>query len=72
MSLLMPENAQKFLDYAQQISWHRVQVGMHYPQDLAGGKQLATLLIGGLSQNQEFQADLEKARDELRNARIIN
>ena len=72
MSLLMPENSQKFLDYAQQISWHRVQVGMHYPQDLAGGKQLATLLIGGLSQNQEFQADLEKARDELRNARIIN
>ena len=72
MSLLMPDKTQKFLDYAQQISWHRVQVGMHYPQDLAGGKQLATLLIGGLSQNQEFQIDLEKARDELRNARMIN
>ena len=72
MSLLMPENTQKFLDYANQISWHRVQVGMHYPQDLIGGKQLATLLIGGLSQNQEFQADLKKARDELRNARLIN
>ena len=72
MSLLIPQKSQEFLDYANQISWHRVQVGMHYPQDLAGGKQLATLLIGGLAQNQEFQSDLQKAREELRKARIIN
>ena len=72
MSLLIPQKSQEFLDYANQISWHRVQVGMHYPQDLAGGKQLATLLIGGLAQNQEFQLDFKKAREELRKARIIN
>ena len=71
MSLLMPDKTQKFLDYAQQISWHRVQVGMHYPQDLAGGKQLATLLIGGLSQNQELQNEFKKAQEELRKAGVI-
>ena len=72
MSLLIPKKSQEFLDYANQISWHRVQVGMHYPQDLAGGKQLATLLIGGLTQNKEFQTDFKKAREELRKAGVIN
>ena len=71
MSLLIPKKTQEFQDYANQISWHRVQVGMHYPQDLAGGKQLATLLIGGLAQNKEFQDDLKNARDELKKAGII-
>jgi hypothetical protein len=45
---------------------------MHYPQDLVGGKQLATLLIGGLAQNKEFQSDLQKAREELKKAGVIN
>jgi acid phosphatase (class A) len=72
MSLLIPKKSQEFLDYANQISWHRVQVGMHYPQDLAGGKQLATLLIGGLTQNKEFQADFKKAQEELKKAGVIN
>jgi len=71
MSLLIPQKSQEFDDYANQISWHRVQVGMHYPQDLVGGKQLATLLIGGLAQNKEFQFDLKKAREELRKAGVI-
>lgn len=72
MSLLIPQKSQEFLDYANQISWHRVQVGMHYPQDLAGGKQLATLLIGGLTQNKEFQTDFKKAQEELKKAGVIN
>jgi len=72
MSLLIPKKAQEFQDYANQISWHRVQVGMHYPQDLVGGKQLATLLIGGLAQNKEFQSDLQKAREELKRAGVVN
>ena len=71
MGLLTPDKNQQFQDFAHQIAWHRVQVGMHYPQDLLGGKQLATFLIGGLMQNPEFQQDLQKAREELKKAGIV-
>lgn len=71
MSLLTPEKTQSFQDFAHQIAWHRVQVGMHYPQDLQGGRQLATFLIGGLMQNPQFQEDLKNAREELKKAGIV-
>jgi acid phosphatase (class A) len=71
MGLLTPQKNQEFQDFAHQIAWHRVQVGMHYPQDLQGGKQLATFLIGGLMQNPQFQQDLQKAREELKKAGIV-
>lgn len=71
MSLLIPNLANDYFDYANQVAWHRVQVGMHYPKDLQGGKQLAIYLIGGLMQNPEFQADLREAKLELKKAKII-
>ncbi|MFZ9180353.1 MAG: phosphatase PAP2 family protein [Rickettsiales bacterium] len=71
MSLLIPDLAEEYFDYANQVAWHRVQVGMHYPSDLQGGKQLAIYLIGGLMQNAEFQADLQEAKNELKKAKII-
>jgi len=71
MGLLIPNKTEEFRSYAHEIAWHRVQVGMHYPQDLEGGKQLATFLVGGLMQNIEFQNDLKKAREELKKAGIV-
>ena len=71
MELLTPQKTEEFQDFAHQIAWHRVQVGMHYPQDLQGGKQLANFLIGGLMQNPQFQEDLKNAREELKKAGIV-
>lgn len=71
LSLIMPKKDQKLKDIAQTIAWHRVLAGMHYPQDLEGGKQLSLVLYGGLIQNSEFNNDLEEAKKELSEAGII-
>lgn len=72
LALLMPENKAELKAMAEKIGWHRVQVGMHYPQDVVAGKELAKLIVGGLLQNKEFKSDLAKARDELKAAKITN
>jgi hypothetical protein len=38
---------------------------MHYQNDVAGGKQLAFLIVGGLAQNKDFQDDFIEAQKEL-------
>jgi len=66
LSLLFPQKRREFFARAEEISQHRVLVGMHYPQDLEAGKQLALLVVGGLMQNTEFQKDFEKAQKEIK------
>ncbi len=66
MNLLLPDHSQKFYDKAQTIANHRALVGMHFPHDLEGGRQLALLTIGSLLQTQDFITDLEKAKQELK------
>lgn len=70
LSLLYPQYKQNFLDKAEQISQHRVLVGMHFPQDIKGGKQLSLLIMGALLQNKNFQKDLKKAHSEI-NQKIL-
>lgn len=67
LSLLIPQKRREFFARAEEISQHRVLVGMHYPQDLIAGKQLALLIVGGLMQNSEFQKDFAKAQKEIKN-----
>jgi hypothetical protein len=38
---------------------------MHFPHDIEGGKKLALLILGGLTQNSDFQQDLLKAKKEI-------
>jgi acid phosphatase (class A) len=71
LSLLMPQQAIDFQNRAQEIAWHRVQVGMHYPQDLKGGKQLSLILLGGLLHNQDFLKDFNAALAELQKNNLI-
>lgn len=65
MGLLAPEKRAAFRARAEEISQHRVLVGMHYPHDLQGGRELASLVFGGLLQNPEFQSDLARVKEEL-------
>lgn len=66
LSMLVPEQKERFLKRAEEIATHRVLVGMHFPHDITGGKELSLLIIGGLLQNVEFQQDLESARMEIK------
>jgi acid phosphatase (class A) len=63
LGLLMPEKRAKFQARAEEIAQHRVLVGMHFPHDLVGGRQMALLVVGALMENEDFQADLKKARE---------
>jgi acid phosphatase (class A) len=51
---------------ADEIAWHRVQAGVHYPNDLEGGKLLAMLVLGNLLSDADFQRDLSAAATELK------
>lgn len=66
MSLLIPEKTANFDRKAESIAQHRVLVGMHFPHDIEGGKQLSLLIMGGLLQNHGFMIDLQKAQKELK------
>lgn len=68
LGLVMPEKRAAFIARAGEIAHHRVLVGMHYPHDLDGGRQLALLIVGGLLQNKEFRQDLVQAQREIGNA----
>lgn len=65
LTMLMPDEKEHLFTHAESIAQHRILVGMHYPHDIAGGKQLAQLIVGGLLQNKDFQHDLAKAKNEL-------
>lgn len=65
LGLLIPQKRAAFQARAEKISWHRVVVGMHYPRDLVGGRQLALLVVGALMENSDFRKDFEKAKKEL-------
>lgn len=65
LSLLMPDKRQALYARAEEIAMHRVLVGMHYPNDLEGGRQLALLIVGGLLQIEAFQGDFKAAQQEL-------
>lgn len=69
LSLLQPKNQAAFRARAEVTAEHRVLAGMHYPHDLAGGRELALLLMGGLLQNQAFLQDLAAANAELEAAK---
>jgi len=65
LSILIPTKNSEFKERAQEIAKHRLLVGMHFPHDLEGGKQLSFLIIGSLLQNEEFNEDLKLAKEEL-------
>ena len=68
LGMLAPDRLESLRARADSIAWHRVQAGVHYPNDLTGGRMLAMLMVGALSANSDFQDDLAAARDEMSEA----
>lgn len=66
LAMLIPERREQFYSRAAEIAQHRVLVGMHFQQDIKGGKELALLIVGGLLQNEDFKKDFENAQEELK------
>lgn len=64
---LIPQKAQDFIAEADKIAQRRVLIGMHYPQDLEGGRQAGLLVFDALMKNQEFLFDFNSAKEEVRN-----
>ena len=46
-------------------------MGMHYPQDIKGGKQLALILFNNLMNNHNFLQDFNDALAELKQNNLI-
>ena len=66
---LMPAKSQVILARASQYAERRLVCGVHYRSDIVAGQQFGTILAMRLMENSTFQAQMEKARAELRSAR---
>lgn len=65
LGMLFPKKRAAFMKRAEKIAQHRILVGMHYPHDLRGGKELALLVVGGLLQNPRFKKKFAAAQQEI-------
>lgn len=61
---VFPQQREPLRRRAEEIAQHRVLVGMHYPSDIEGGRQLAWLTLGALTQSAAFRDDLSAAQAE--------
>jgi acid phosphatase (class A) len=66
MGDIVPEKRDALWQRAADYSQSRVVGGMHYPNDLFGGKLSGTAIAVALQSRPEFKADFELARRELR------
>lgn len=71
LTLLIPQKEQIFRKRAEEIAMHRILVGMHYPHDIKGGKELALLVTGALLINDDFQKDFAAAKAELKEHKVF-
>lgn len=65
LGMLKPEKLGELRAHAEAIAEHRVEAGVHYPNDLEGGRLLAMLIVGSLVARDDFQDDLAGARKEM-------
>jgi hypothetical protein len=65
MSMLIPSMHDVFYARAQAIADHRVMAGVHSPQDIRCGKEIALISLGSLLQNKNFLDDLAAAKAEI-------
>lgn len=62
---LLPREREALWARAHDYALSRVIGGMHYPNDLEGGRRAGTALAVALRSRPEFRADVEAARSEL-------
>ncbi len=65
LGLLFPDKLADLRSRADAIALHRIEAGVHFPSDVAAGKELGALIIGALLSSDNFQSDLEDAKEEV-------
>lgn len=68
LGMLYPEKLEALRARARTIARHRIEAGVHYPVDIAGGETLAAMVTGALMENAGFQDDMENAQQEIAQA----
>jgi acid phosphatase (class A) len=63
---MVPEKSPEILERADDYAHNRMVCGVHYPSDLAAGREVAYVLFGYLMAQPRFQIDLAAARAETR------
>jgi acid phosphatase (class A) len=65
LSQLFPQKSKDFMNRAEVIAGHRILVGMHFPHDIEGGRQLSLVIIGALFRDDSFLLDYQSAKSEI-------
>jgi acid phosphatase (class A) len=66
MGDIVPEKRDAIWERAHDYAWSRVIAGMHYPNDLDGGRLAGTAVAVAVRNQPEFKADFDAAKRELR------
>jgi acid phosphatase (class A) len=69
---IVPEKHQAILERADEYAYNREVCGVHYPTDVASGKEVAYAVFGEMMTSAEFQKALAAARVETRKALGLN
>ena len=64
LARVAPERSAALLARAQEYEESRLVCGMHFPSDVEAGHEVALAVVAHLDASSEFQADLNKARQE--------
>lgn len=68
LSNMIPEKRAEIMARAWEYATNRVTAGMHFPSDVEMGRISGTVIAMELTRNDEFKADFEAAKKELRAA----
>jgi acid phosphatase (class A) len=63
---MLPEKATALYERGYEYGTNRVITGVHFPTDLEGGRMAATAIAAALMESDQFRAELEVAKAELR------
>jgi len=65
---MVPEKRKEIFDRANEYAESRIIGGMHYPNDLEGGRRAGTVMAATLLADANFRKDMDAAKAELRKA----
>jgi acid phosphatase (class A) len=69
---IVPEKRAEILARAEDYAHNRLVCGVHFPSDLAGGRDLAYTIFGAMLASPRFQSELAAARAETRKQLGLN
>ena len=72
LAQIVPEKRNQILERADEYAHNREVCGVHYPTDVASGREAAYAVFGAMMISKEFQQDLAAARAETRKVLGLN